>query len=190
MSEMTRQPALVTDGRPEVSKSLARTGFFQEHQLNSENVPRRFGDFVRRYMATIGRATEGKPTPIGSGTFVKRTDGRPGILTAGHIIGAVKVKENIVVPPIQDCKDITFAGIEGQDMANHGKPKHWPMGPDDGGTPLSGEDAGRMESPGAVFDIRTNDRSAFHGPVQFGIVFGFVEAASDMNNKTVVAHAM
>ncbi len=34
--------------------------------------------------------------PLGSGKFPKKPDGRRGTLTAGHVIGAIKTKENIL----------------------------------------------------------------------------------------------
>ena len=43
---MTRKPAIVTDGWPEVSDSLAKTGLFQEDQLNPEIVLRALSEQI------------------------------------------------------------------------------------------------------------------------------------------------
>ena len=57
--------------------------------------------------------------------------------------------------------------------------------------PLSGEEVERMEAVAAVFYNRAREREAFFGEVcQIGIGFGFVEAASKLDDDMVVAHAM
>ena len=68
---MAPEPAIVTAGWLEVSVHLARTGIFQEDQLNPETTPRILADLVRRYTTIIGYGAEGQLTPIGSGTFVR-----------------------------------------------------------------------------------------------------------------------
>ena len=68
-SIMAPEPAIVTAGWPEVSGCLARTGIFQEDQLNPETAPRILGDLVRRYTTIIGYGVDGQLTPIGSGTL-------------------------------------------------------------------------------------------------------------------------
>lgn len=188
---MANKPAVVTAGWQEVSDSLARTGVFEENQLNPETMPRVLGDFVRRYTTIIGYGVEGKLNPVGSGTFLRRTDGQHGILTAGHVIGAIKTKENILVLPSQDREEVTWLRIEGAGMEGHGETNDAPSGPDIGWMPLSGEEVGRLEALGAVFSNRARKREAILGQVcQISIVFGFVEAASDLENKLVVAHGM
>ncbi|MCY4239001.1 MAG: hypothetical protein OXC93_11725 [Rhodospirillaceae bacterium] len=188
---MTRKPAVVTAGWQEVSDSLARTGIFKENQLNPETVPRILGDFVRRYTTIIGYGIDGELNPIGSGTFLRKTDGQHGILTAGHVIGAIKTKENILVLANQDREEVTWIGIEGAGMEGHGEANDGPRGPDIGWMPLSGEEVERLEALGAVFSNRAREREAFLGQVcQISIVFGFVEEASDLHNKLVVAHGM
>ena len=51
---MARKPAVMTAGWQEVSDSLARTGVFEDNQLNPETVPGILGDFVRRCTTIIG----------------------------------------------------------------------------------------------------------------------------------------
>ena len=118
---MTREPAIVTDGWAEVSASLAETGFFKEGQLNPATVPEILINLVRRYTTVIGYGADGTLTPIGSGTFVSRTDGQHGILTAGHVIGAIRSKENILVLPAQDRDPVTWIRIEGEGMHGPGE---------------------------------------------------------------------
>ena len=188
---MTRKPAVVTAGRQEVSDSLARTGVFEENQLNPEIAPRILGDFVRRYTTIIGYGAEGGLNPIGSGAFLRRTDGQHGILTAGHVIGAIKTRKNILVLASQDREVVTWSRIEGEGMEGHGEANDGPGGPDIGWMPLSGEEVERLEALGAVFSNRARERDAFLGQVcQISIVFGFVEAASNLDNNLVVAHGM
>lgn len=188
---MAREPRIVFDGWPEISASLAKTGFFKEDQLNPEIAPRILADFVRRYTTVIAYGTEGKLTPIGSGTFLRRTDGQHGILTAGHVIGAIKTKQNILVLPVQDREEVTWIRIEGEGMGGWGETNDGPRGPDIGWMPLSGEEVERMEALGAVFYNRAREREAFEAETcRIGIVFGFVEAASNLDDNTVAAHGM
>ena len=181
----------MTAGWPEVSGHLARTGIFGEDELNPETAPRILTDLVRRYTTIIGYGAEGQLTPIGSGTFVRRTDGQHGILTAGHVIGAVKPRENILVLPAQDRELVNWIRIEGAGMAGRGEANQGPLGPDIGWVPLSGEEVERMEALGAVFRNRARPRDAFEGEVcRIGIVFGFVHAASDLGENMVGTHVV
>ena len=84
---MTRKPNIVTKGWSEVVSSLKMTGFFRENQLNPETVPLILADEVRRYTTIIGYGVNGQLIPLGSGTFLRRSDGQCGILTAGHVVG-------------------------------------------------------------------------------------------------------
>ena len=188
---MATEPAIVTAGWPEVSGHLARTGIFQDDQLNPETAPRILADLVRRYTTVISYGAEGQLTPIGSGTFVRRTNGQHGILTAGHVIGAIKTRENILVLPAQDREEVAWIRIECAGMAGRGETNDGPRGPDISWMPLSGEEVERMEALGAVFRNRARERDAFEGEVcRIGIVFGFVQAASDLGQNMVIAHSM
>ena len=73
----------MTDGWNEVSDSLAKTGLFKDDQLNPENAPRILADLVRRHTSVIGYGADGRPIPIGSGTFLRLVDGQFGILRPG-----------------------------------------------------------------------------------------------------------
>ena len=73
---MNKGPNIVANRWHEVASSLEKTGFFQEDQLNLEDVLRILTDLVRRYTAVLGYVAEGELTPIGSGTFLRRK-GRP-----------------------------------------------------------------------------------------------------------------
>ena len=188
---MAPEPAIVNAGWPEVSGYLARTGIFQQDQLNPEAAPRILADLVRRYTTIVGYGTEGRLTPIGSGTFVRRTDGQHGILTAGHVIGAIKDMDDIRVLSAQDRELVNWIRIEGAGMAGRGETNLGPVGPDIGWMPLSGEEVRTMEALGAVFHNRAIERDPFEGEVcRIGIVFGFVHAASDLGENVVVAHGM
>ena len=188
---MTREPAIVTDGWAEVSASLAETGFFEEDQMNPGTVPGILIDLVRHFTTVIAYGADGTLTPIGSGTFVSRTHGQRGILTAGHVIGAIRGKENILVLPAQVGEQVTWIRIEGEGMNGPGEANNGPRGPDIGWIPLSGEEVERMDALGAVFYNRAREREAISGEVcRFGVVFGFVAAASSQEDETVVAHGM
>ena len=188
---MTKKPAIVTDGWAEASANLAETGFFEEGQLNPGTMPEILINLVRRYTTVIAYGEKGTLTPIGSETFVRRVDGQPGILTAGHVIGAVKPREDILTLPAQDTEQITWIRIEGEGMHGPGEANDRPSGPDIGWIPLSGEEVERMEALGAVFHNRAKKREAISGQVcRIGVVFGFVAAASSMDDKTVGAHGM
>ncbi|MXW84480.1 MAG: hypothetical protein F4Z55_00635 [Boseongicola sp. SB0667_bin_21] len=181
----------MTEGWNDVLPSLATTGFFEEAQLKPEVVPLVLADLVRRYSTVIGYGIDGGLTPIGSGTFVRRADGQHGILTAGHVIGAIKTKENIHVLPMQDRQEVVWPRIEGVGMAGHGEANDVPIGPDIGLIPLSGKEVEILEALGAVFFNRSRQRDPFGGETcQISIVFGFVDAASDLREKMIVAHGM
>ena len=186
-----REPRIVNDGWAEVVGSLAGTGFFKEDQLNPEVALRILADIVRRYTTVIGYGEDGRLSPIGSGTFLRRTNGQPGILTAGHVVGAVKNREDILVLPAQDREDVIWVPIEGTGMHGHGEANRGGQGPDIGWIPLSGEEVERLEARGAVFRNRAREQEAFTGEMcQISIIFGFVNAASDLDDKVVVAHGM
>ena len=91
----------MTDSWPDVLECLAKTGPFREDQLNSQDAPRILVDLVRPRATVIAYETDENLSPIGSGTFLKRTDGQYGILTAGRVIHALRTKENIRVLPHQ-----------------------------------------------------------------------------------------
>ena len=70
---MATEPAIVTAGWPEVSGQLARTGIFQEDQLNPETAPRILADLVRH---RHGQACLGQTIDCGSRrahTYAKMT---------------------------------------------------------------------------------------------------------------------
>ena len=159
--------------------------------MNPGTVPKILINLVRRYTTAIAHGAECTLTPTGSGTFVRRTDGQHGILTAAHVIGAIRGKENILVLPAQDRDPVTWIRIEGEGMHGPGEANNRPRGPDIGWIPLSGEEVERMEALGAVFHNRGKEREAISGEVcRIGVVFGFVAAASSLDDKTVVAHGM
>lgn len=159
--------------------------------MNPEILPRILADLVRPYTTIIGYGTDGTLIPIGSGTFLRRTDGQCGILTAGHVVGAIRNRENIRVLPAQNGEKVVWIRIEGVGMHGRGETNKGLKGPDIGWMPLSAEEVVRMESLGAAFRNRAKNMEDFSGEVcQISIIFGFVEAASSLGDNTVVAHAM
>ena len=188
---MTRKPAIVADSWTEILSGLAATGFFQEDQLNPGTVPEMLINLVRRYTTVIAYGAEGTLTPFGSGTFVRRADDQCGILTAGHVIGAIRARKDIHVLPVQDREQVIWIRIEREGMHGLGEANDRPRGPDIGWIPLSGEEVEKMEALGAVFHNRAREREAVSGAVcRICIVFGFVKAESNLNNKIVVYHGM
>ncbi len=188
---MSRQPKILTNGWLEVKGSLEQTGFFRDDQLNPGIAPRILADLVRRYTTIIAYGADGRLNPLGSETLLRRTDGQYGILTAGHVIGAIRNKEDILVLPAQDREEVAWIRIEREGMHGSGESKDTTQGPDIGWIPLSAEEARRMESLGAVFRNRARHIEDFACEVcQIGIIFGFVAAASSPEDNTVVSHAM
>ena len=188
---MNKGPNIVANRWHEVASSLEKTGFFQEDQLNLEDVLRILTDLVRRDTAVLGYVAEGELTPIGSGTFLRRKDGQCGILTAGHVVGAIKNKESIRVLPTQDREEVEWIGIEGMGMHGWGETNTGLKGPDIGWMPLSAKEAASIESLGGVFHNRRRTMEDFSGEVcQISVAFGFVDAASSPSDKKIVAHPM
>ena len=188
---MTREPNIVTKGWFEVAGSLKKTGFFREDQLNPESVPLLLADLVRRYPTIVGYGVDGQLIPIGSGTFLRRSDGQCGILTAGHVVGAIRNKENIRVLPTQYRQEVDWVRIAGEGMKAKGENNNTATGPDIGWMPLSAEEVNWMEALGAVFHNRGRSIEEFAGEVcQINIIFGFVAAKSSPNDKIVVADGM
>lgn len=188
---MTRKPNIVTKGWSEVVSSLKMTGFFRENQLNPETVPLILADEVRRYTTIIGYGVNGQLIPLGSGTFLRRSDGQYGILTAGHVVGAIRNKENIRLLPTQYREEFDWVRIAGEGMHACGEDNNSATGPDIGWMPLSAEEAILMEALGAVFHNRGRSIEEFAGEVcQINIIFGFVAAKSSPNDKTVCADGM
>ena len=118
-------------------------------------------DLVRRYTAVLGYVAEGELTPIGSGTFLRRKDGQCGILTAGHVVGAIKNKESIRGAPTQDREEVDWIGIEGMGMHGWGETNTGLKGPDIGWMPLSAKEAASIESLGGVFHNRRRTMETF-----------------------------
>ena len=188
---MTRKPNIVTKGWSEVVSSLKMTGFFRENQLNPETVPLILADEVRRYTTIIGYGVNGQLIPLGSGTFLRRSDGQCGILTAGHVVGKIRKKENILVLPTQYRQEVNWVGIAGECMHAWGEKNKGVTGPDIGWIPLTAKEENWMEALGAVFHNRGRRIEEFAGEVcQINIIFGFVAAKSSQNDKTVFADGM
>ena len=139
---MTRKPNIVTKGWSEVVGSLKRTGFFRENQLNPESVPLLLADEVRRYTTIVGYGVKGQLIPIGSGTFLRRSDGQCGILTAGHVVGKIRKKENIRVLPTQYRQEVRLGrGLQERVCMLGARRITGATGPDIGWMPLSAEEA-------------------------------------------------
>ena len=188
---MPKEPDIVTTGWSEIASSLEATGFFPKDQLNPGVVPRILADLVRRYTTVIGYEGNKALVPLGSGTFLRRTDGQCGVLTAGHVVGAIRHRRNILVLPAQDRDKVTWIRIQAEGMHGWGENNQGPIGPDIGWIPLSAKEADTMEAVGTVFHNRGRRVEPFTGRVcQFSIVFGFVAAASNLDEDTVVAHGL
>ena len=66
-------------------------------------------------------------------------------LRPGHVIGAIKTRENILVLAAQDRQVVTWIRTEGAGMAGRGETNDGPRGPDIGWMPLSGEEEESIE---------------------------------------------
>ena len=185
------QPGIITEGWADVADDFKRTGFFRDGNLDPGVVPRFLGEFIRRYTVIIGYGAEGVVKPIGSGTFLRRTDREPGILTAGHVIDRIMNKEDLRVLPMQDRSEAVWPRIGGEGMRRCGRRNSASNGPDIGWLPLSAEEVHKVEALGAVFYNREKARDPFCGSVlQVKIAFGFVDEASSLKVKEVVAHGL
>ncbi len=124
--------------------------------------------------------------PIGSGTFVRRTDEQHGILTAGRVIGAIRARGDGYALPAQNQGEVCWPRIEAKGMAGYGENNREPSGADIGWIPLSAEEAETMEAIGAVFLSRAKERRAFkQKAIEIRLIFGFVEAARDLEENMV-----
>lgn len=182
---------IVTDEWQEKIRLLQKTGFFRDEELSPEVATRKLAYLVRRSTTIIGYGADGKLIPFGSGTFLRRVDGQYGILTAGHVIGAIRNRQDIFVFPAQYGDKKAWFRIGAPEMHAHGETNITSHGPDIGWISLLEQEAHRLESLGAVFRNRARDIEGFRGEIcQVGIIFGFVAAESEPENKSVVAHSM
>ena len=186
-----KQPKIVTDGWLDVADTLGKTGFFYGDMLNPRGVPQILADLVRRYTTVIGYRANEAVVPLGSGTFLARIDGQYGILTTGHVVGAVRNGKNIFVLPAQHQEKVFWIEIEAADMHACGERNNRVIGSDIGWIPLSVEEARKMETLGVVFHNRARNVDDFAGEIcQIYIIFGFIADVSNPENNTVVAHGM
>lgn len=186
---------IATERWHEAQDCLTKTGFLEEGQSCLDDVLRGLVDLVRRFTTVIGCASDGDLIPMGSGTFVRRTDGQCGILTAGHVAWeirkAIENKCEVWVLPAQDREQVDWARIQGMGIQWWGERNQWSKGPDLGWMPLSAEEAKRVESLGGVFHNRRRTIEDLLGEVcRINLAFGFVEVASCPSTKEAVAHAM
>ncbi len=148
-------------------------------------------DRVKRYCTAIGYKAEGKLTPIGSGTLLRRTDKQCGILTAGHVVGAIRNKENIWVLPVQNREEVDWIRIQGMGIHGFGETNKRSKGPDIGWIPLSAVEVESIEARGGVFHNRGKKVDDLFGEVrQVSLIVGFVNAASNPDDKMIAVHAM
>ena len=186
---MTTEALTVADNWPEMSKHLAKTGFFDEDQLSPDPVMEKLINRLKRYTTVIGYLREGTPVPVGSGTFVRLADGQCGILTAGHVIR--KIEDQGIVVVTQGIANIAWVGIEAHGMASVGKHNTGQMGPDLGWIPLSPQLARDLEDQDAVFYNRAKERATFSGPrCDFRTILGFVDEVSRPEQKELGFHAI
>ena len=148
-------------------------------------------DRVKRYWTGIGYKTEGKLTPIGSGTLLRRRDKQCGILTAGHVVGEIRNQENIWLLPVQNRKEVDWIRIQGTGMHGWGETNRGLKGPDIGWIPLSALEVQSIEARGGVFHNRGKKVDDWFGEVcQVSLIVGFVNAASNPDDKMIAVHAM
>ena len=186
---MDREPKVVIDGWSEVKSNLEKTGFFKDDELSPHMVPRILAKLVIKYTTIVGSIAEGEPTPIGSGSLLRRRDGQCGILTAGHVIGAIEGKK-ISILPYQGLEKSDWVRIEGMGMRVFGEKNNKQTGPDIGWMPLSAEEETTMEARGVVFRNRAKEEEIVGQVCQISIIVGFVKAASDMADHAVMVHAL
>ena len=182
---------IVTNGSCEGAGSCQNFGGSEEEQVNRDVELCTLADRVKRYWTAIGYKAEGKLTPIGSGTLIRRTDKQCGILTAGHVVGAIRNKENIWVLPVQYREEVDWIRIQGMGIHGFGETNKGLEGPDIGWIPLSGVEVQSIEARGGVFHNRGKKVDDLFGVVrQVSLIVGFVNAASNPDDKMIAVHAM
>ena len=188
---ITTQRTTVPDGWQEIIDLIQETGYFRDEDLSPEKAAPKLVYMIRRFTTIIGYGADGTPIPTGSGTFIRKVDGEYGVLTAGHVIGAIRKGQDIFVFPAQYGEKQAWLKIHAAGMHAHGETNTGSRGPDIGWISLPVHEANRMESLGAVFHNRAKHIEEFTGEIcQVGIIFGFVAAESDPANKMVAAHSM
>ena len=186
---MTGEANIETENWYRFPGNLPQTGFFAESPLTADTVTRKLIDLVKGYTTAIGYVNGEKVNPLGSGTFVKRADGQCGILTAGHVVGAIEGRERIVIS--QGVEDLAWIQIEAAGMEGRGKTNGGKTGPDIGWIPLSLKEVQELEAEHAVFYNRAKEREVFPAPFcRVGVVLGFVREASRPEDKHLGFHAI
>ena len=177
---------------------LRQTGFFTEEELKDPGAADgKLIDLVRRHTTTIGYEGEtGEMKPVGSGTFVTKADGEHGILTAGHVVGALRraieranefqvfpgqVHERLWIPVPCEWSWIHIYGEDNQDGS----------GPDIAWVPMSQTTAGTL---GARLDVVFYNRARLRDELEcerhpVGVVCGFVEEISDLGDQSLNHYA-
>ena len=182
---------MVTNGSYEGTGSCQKFGSSKEEQVNRDVELCNLADRVKRYCTAIGYKAEAKLTPIGSGTLLRRTDKQCGILTAGHVVGAIRCKENIWVLPVQNREEADWIRIQGMGIHGFGETNKRSKGPDIGWIPLSAVEVESIEARGGVFHNRGKKVDDLFGEVrQVSLIVGFVNAASNPDDKMIAVHAM
>lgn len=179
---------------------LRQTGFFTEEELQDPGAAdRKLFDLVRRYTTTIGYADETREVkPIGSGTFVTKADGECGILTAGHVVGALRraiertnrfyvfpgqIHRRLWVPVPCNWDRVHIYGEDNEGMS----------GPDIAWVPVSDfpEAVATLQSSlDVVFynrALRRDEMECKSQPV--GVVSGFVQKISDLEGRSLNHYA-
>ena len=186
---MTTAALTVADNWPELSKHLAKTGFFEEGRLSPDPVMQKLVDRVKGYTTAIGYWAEGTPVPIGSGTFVRLSDGQCGILTAGHVIPEIERYGTVAIT--QGIERIAWVGFKPCGMVGVGKHNNGQQGPDIGWIPVSPQLARSLEADCAVFYNQAKERAVFSGPrCDFHLLLGFVGEASRPEKEELGFHAI
>ena len=189
---MNGDPRITTNEWNKIARTLEKTGVFSREQLNPDEATQILCELVTPHSVVIGHATRfGKATPIGSGTLVKNTNEQFGIVTAGHVVGTIKHKENIWIIPKQYGEQVSWINIGGHGMRGFGENNRGLAGPDIGWIPLSAEEAERIESLAAIIYNRQISRKAISGDsYHVYAIFGFVDATSSLHDNYVTAHGM
>ena len=185
---MSQEANIETERWYEFRGDLASTGFFDDSQLTPDIVQRKFNDVVKGYTTVIGFVGEGRLQPVGSGTFVQCADGQYGILTAGHVVGAIDKQDRVVVT--QGIEELEWVRIEARYLEACGKSNDGQKGPDIGWITLSPHEAKNLEAKRAVFYNLARPREGFPRPFsRIGVVLGFLAETSRPEAKALGFHA-
>ncbi len=190
---MTMEPGTANEGGSSASDQFSKAGS-TDHELRSLSMAQQFlAILVHPYSAVLSHVVDDQPVPVGSGTFITRTDGQQGIITSGQVVDVIRSKDRIVVSPVTTSTPgpIQSTEIEAIGMESHREEGCRTNGPDLGWIPLSAHEVTSVDSQGAVFFNRAECRVEFECETRHkNLIFGCADAAGDAPSGSVTCQGL